>query len=63
MVLRNIEIDIIKSKDKESCLNYYLQQLRLSEEALRVQTNSKSFTNPGKEKGFLSPHPELFDLP
>jgi hypothetical protein len=63
MVLRNIEIDIIKSKDKESRLDYYLQRLRLSEEPLRVQTNSKSFTNPAKEKGFLSPHPELFDLP
>lgn len=30
---------------------------------MRVQSKSKRFTNPGKEKGFLSPHPELFDLP
>ncbi len=63
MVLRNIEIDVIKSKDKESRFDYYLQQLRLSEEARRIQSDSKSFTNPGKEKVFLSPHPQLFDLP
>jgi hypothetical protein len=29
----------------------------------KLQSNSQSFAEPIKEKGFLSPHPQLFDLP
>lgn len=62
-VIRSIELDVFKSKNKESRLDDYLQRLRLYEEALSVQSNSQSFAEPVKEKGFLTPHPKLYDLP
>jgi hypothetical protein len=62
-VIRSIELDVIKSKNKESRLDDYLQPLRQYEEALSVQSNSQSFITPVKEKGFLSPHLKLYDLP
>ncbi|MGI0043388.1 MAG: hypothetical protein ACRD47_06725 [Nitrososphaeraceae archaeon] len=61
-LIRRIELDVIKSKNKESRLDEYLQPLLLYEEALRLQSNSQSFAEPIKEKGFLSRHPKLYDL-
>jgi hypothetical protein len=61
-LIRSIELDVIKSKNKESRLDEYLQPLLVYEEALRLHSNSQSFAEP-IEKGFLSPHPKLYDLP